>query len=381
MTFNLYRKVYLNTKIIFVDILLWLLTMGVIVLSVEPMPTWIYPPIFILHFFYYHKNYPNIHIRSSISRNQNIIYDAIHALPYGVLIYEKDKNIHLINNIMIDLGAQIQGGLFLSPNTLWDDILTHPHLLDPLDPSTQNEPFIRIKDKVWRFYKLTHFKDQKTYLEIYALDTTLLYQTLLDIEKETLALKNQRQSLNLLLSNLFKTHKQEEVLSYKIKIHNHMGEAILQSKTLLKENKPIQTQLQRWEELLHSLNNSFSDHSEKSHSDALNDLVQAGHDIGCHLHIKGHYPFDKSYAHTFYEIIREAMINAKKHADAKNVYVIIESIDASTKMKIYNDGKLLHETLELKGGLKQMKEEVEKNWGTIDFYPQENFTILIRFPY
>lgn len=381
VTFSIYRKVYLNQKVSWLDALLWLVTLAVIVFSLDRLPIWIYIVLLSIHILYIKDNFKNIHIRSSVSRNQNIIYDAIHGLPYGVLVYEKDKKIHLINHIMIDLGAEIQDGLFSNPKTLWTDILNHPNILDPLGSDTEEEPLITIKSKVWRFYKLEHIEDGKTYIEIYALDTTLLYQTLLDIERDTIALKNQRQSLKLLIKNLFETHKQEEVLNYKIKIHNYLGEAILQSKTVIQENKPIDIQLERWELLLNSLNNSFSDHGDKSNYEALEDLIQAGKDIGCRLHIKGNYPYDKTYAYTFYEIIREAMINAKKHADAKNVYVNIERPDHTTKMMIYNDGSLLDDTLELKGGLKQMKEEVEKNWGTIDFYPQENFTILIRFPY
>lgn len=381
VTFNVYRKHYLNQKVLWTDCILWIITFIVLVLSIEKFPWWIYVLIFGMHLVYFKENFNNIHIRSSVSKNQNIIYDAIHALPYGVLVYEMDKKVHLINHIMIDLGAEIQGGLFSNPKTLWHDIINHPNILDSLVSKTDDEPLIRIKNKVWRFYKLEHIKDDIEYVEIYALDTTLQYQTLLDIEKDTIALKNQRQSLKLLIKNLFETHKQEEVLNYKIKIHNNLGEAILQSKTVIQENKPVENQLEKWELLLNSLNNSFSDHGDKSNYEALRDLIQAGKDIGCRLHIKGNYPYDKTYAYTFYEIIREAMINAKKHADAKNVYVTIERPDHTTKMMIYNDGSLLDTTLDLKGGLKQMKEEVEKNWGTIDFYPQENFTILIRFPY
>ena len=378
ITFNLHRKRYLGIKINAYDLFIWSFTLLVIVFSIKPLHPFVYVFIASLHILYYKDNYKNIHIRSSLARSQNVIFDAIHELPYGILVYEKDKDVHLMNNIMIELGAAIQGGLFNDPHSLWTQLLKHENLIEPSLLDEEGMKLIRLDDKVWRFYKKEH---DETYVEIYALDTTLLYETLIQIEKDTLALNKQRQSLKILLKDLFETHKQEEVLNYKIKIHNTMGEAILQSRKVLEEKGSQITQLARWNHLLKSLRNSFSDQIDTTHHQALQDLIQAGKDIGTHLHIKGHFPYDKTYARAFYEIIREAMINAKKHGDAKNVYVNIESPDHTTQMMIYNDGKLFEETFKLKGGLKQIQEEVEKNWGTIDFYPNENFTILIRYPY
>lgn len=380
ISFNMYRKHYLNIKINKQDISLWITTMLLIVLSLEDLPTIIYISIFGLQIIYFKNNYKNIHRRNSGTITAHTISDAIQSLPYGVLVYE-EGSIHLINNLMIDLGAQIQGDLFSSPETLWEDIINHAQAIDPIISEFGNDPLVRLKDKIWRFYKIEHQKDGQIYYEIYALDTTFLYQTLLDIEKETHILKTQSKSLKLLIKDLFITHKQEEVLNYKIKIHNNMGEAILRSQKVLKDNEDIKEELKRWDILLNRLSHSFSDQLEKSTYEVLNDLIKAGEDIGCRLHIKGEYPDGKDYADTFYEIIRESMINAKKHADAKNVYVAIESADNETEILIYNDGNILEGEFELKGGLKQMKEEIEKNWGTIKFYPQDRFSIVINFPY
>lgn len=380
ISLNIYRKWYLNLKLNLYDGLIWSLTLITIPLSLQPVSILWYIMLYLLQSIYFYTNFKNIHKRDSIQGYRDTIIDAIHSLPYGVLLYDEDNNIHLVNNIMIDLGAHLQDGLFSHPETLWEDIL-HRANDDHTLKLYGEEPIIQIEDTVWRFYKLKHHADQHIYHEIYALDTTLLYQTLIDIEKETLNLKKQRYALKHLIKHLFTNHKQEEVLNYKINIHNNMGEAILRSQYALKENKHIEQELNNWRTLLIRLNQSFSDQKNKSTQDKLDNLIKAGEDIGCSLHINGHFPHQKPYADTVYEAIREAMVNAKKHAQAENVYVNIETIDKTIEIMIYNDGLIPPEDFELKGGLRHLKDKIEKAWGSVKFYPQENFTIMIHFPY
>lgn len=382
MVIIIYRKVYLNYKNLIFDLLLLIYVYFIAVYTYingySILLNIIAYPLIIYYFNYNHKlihsdNYNLIHKKSIIS--------AIESLPYGILLHDQNNHIYLINNMMIDLSSSIQNDIFSNIDNLWEKIINHPSQINFKTIKLGEYPLVKVKDRIYRFIKINPTYKDQTYTEMYALDTTLLYETTLDIINQTENLKYQQKQLNNLLNNLFEIFKQEEVLDYKIKVHNNMGEIILSSRLSLKNKNNIKNELNKWEDLLNNLSNSFSDQVNKSTKQSLDDLIKAGNELGTQLIISGEFPHDKPYADTLYETLRETMINAKKHANATKVFVTITNYNKNIEVLIYDNGKNITNDLNIKGGLSQIVSDVKNNWGSIDFYPQENFSILIKFPY
>ena len=90
-----------------------------------------------------------------------------------------------------------------------------------------------------------------------------------------------------------------------------------------------------------------------------------------------------------YRILQEALTNISKHAQAKNIKVLIEKNEDGILMRVEDDGKgfdltkaLLKEAAERGWGLATMKERARILGGSLDLWSQEGegTQISLRIP-
>lgn len=92
---------------------------------------------------------------------------------------------------------------------------------------------------------------------------------------------------------------------------------------------------------------------------------------------------DAKYKEVIYRVCQEALTNALKHGEAKNVNIVIKFLDDCIKLFIFDDGKGCDEKSLGKGfGLQGMKQRIEKLNGEIRYGSGDNkgFNIHVELP-
>ena len=99
--------------------------------------------------------------------------------------------------------------------------------------------------------------------------------------------------------------------------------------------------------------------------------------------------FSRDAQMSIYRILQEALTNIGKHAQAKNIKVVIEKNEDSVGIRVEDDGKgfdptkaLMKEAAERGWGLATMKERARIFGGSLDLWSQEGkgTTISLRIP-
>lgn len=78
-------------------------------------------------------------------------------------------------------------------------------------------------------------------------------------------------------------------------------------------------------------------------------------------------------------VAREAIANAVKHAEAKNITIEIYKSDEKLTIKISNDGKLPTGKVTMGGGLSNIKRMVEAKKGWFEVEVKEQFSMRLDF--
>ena len=109
----------------------------------------------------------------------------------------------------------------------------------------------------------------------------------------------------------------------------------------------------------------------------LNNLIEVNKNVGIKINIKGNLPEDKDKAKIYFEIIREAVTNAIRHANSTQINVVIKNEKNKSTMTIMNNGNKPKGVIVEHEGIKGMKRRAKRINGNIYINTQPEFQICI----
>ena len=109
----------------------------------------------------------------------------------------------------------------------------------------------------------------------------------------------------------------------------------------------------------------------------LNNLVKVHKNLGIDINLIGAFPDDIEIATVFFEIIREAVTNAIKHANSNKIDVKIENNCNNTIMSVVNNGRKPTEAIIEHDGIKGMRRRVKKIGGELFINTNNYFEIVV----
>lgn len=176
--------------------------------------------------------------------------------------------------------------------------------------------------------------------------------------------------------NVSQYTRQKEILQAKINIHDKIGQSLIYFKHYLEKpnkNKEDRNKLiQLWQESLLILKEKKDSTSTKSSWEKLISTAKA---IDVEIHLKGQLPKSKGDLNILVGIVHEALNNAIRHGEAKNVWINLEEDDSKVYCQIINDGKAPQLPLEEKGGLKNIRQRLKIYNGEMKIYTDSNFKL------
>ena len=212
--------------------------------------------------------------------------------------------------------------------------------------------------------------------EIIAFDVTEEYELQCKLNKQNEKIMQNNKELIDSIENIEKYEKEKNLLELKNKYHDLLGQNLSILQQYLNRPNIAKDNL---EEIKYLIKEMFIDIKEiKSSKDKLNELIEIHNKSGTKILLEGKLPQNEEKAIAFFEIIREAVTNAIRHANSTEVYIKIKDDTEHTKMTIRNNGKKPKAEIIENEGIKGMRRKIAQIGGKIEIITKPEFLINIE---
>lgn len=295
------------------------------------------------------------------------VKDSIDMLHAGLCYWEDGGRIILSNKKMDELCLAISGEMLLNGEKFLDCLESE---CIPMSDGT-------IK---YFFHNQVEFED-KQIQELIAVDVTELYKKNELLEQETISLQKMNESLRKYNQNIVETVRKQEILDAKVYIHDEMNRLML----VTTSNAETPLGEEEFREILTLWRNNailLGSESDKARVNTnISEINQLAELLGIQLIWQGESPevIPDTIREVFIMVAREAIANAVKHAEAKEITIGINRNGEKLSVEISNDGKLPTDEITLGGGLSNIKRMVEEKKGQFRVEINEHFNMILDF--
>ena len=305
----------------------------------------------------------------------NIQYDKTHLtpgaiklyldqVPCGICCWRESGRVLFSNICMNRLCVDITGDQLLNGNQFRDAVTDNIMILD---------------GKVWRFACREMELDGEPLYEMIASDITSEYA-------KTEALKNDKAELSHLNSELRDYYlsidesvRRQEILQAKMNIHDEMNRLMLSTMAADKNNtSELDGIFSLWEQNALLLCMEADKKTVQFKADSVDSLAKA---IGLNLIRRGELPpsLSEKQKELFFFTSQEAVVNAVKHARAKNMEISFEQVGEALCCRFTNDGAIPQGEVRFEGGLANIALLAEDQGASLNAEVGDGFTLVLRF--
>ena len=304
------------------------------------------------------------------------VKEALDTLPAAVCYFNPSGTVKLCNTVMYDLFRKIAQSDLQSFSELKE-------VLDGCDKSTSivrdGNVFLFPDGRAWQ-YSAGKVKtaDGKVYMEAVFSNVTELYERRQELKQQSRELKKMYQELKILSENVQEAAREQEILNMKSRLHDQMNmgvaaiRQILRQNTASEENAAAVVQFRRAIQVLQEEN--------VYPQDGVTEFIRDATVSGIQVKITGNLPESEKVLHLLLPIMREACVNAARHADATILYVSVEQSSDAVTLRMTNDGKQPEEEITPRGGLVDLGRMIAKVGGRIEFQSQPTFALTVTLP-
>lgn len=304
------------------------------------------------------------------------VKEALDTLPSAVCYFTAAGNVKLCNTAMYDLIRKITQ----------NDLQTLDELNEALDSCNQNTGVIREGNlflfpdgHAWQYSvdKVTA-ADGRIYTEAVLSDVTELYEKRQKLQRQSRELKKMYRELKILSANVLEMTREEEILNLKSRLHDQMNmgvaaiRQILRQNTTSEENAAAIAQFRRAIQVLQE-ENAYP-------QDDIAEFIRDAEVSGIRVEITGDFPEEKEVLHLLLPVLREACVNAARHADASVLYITAERKSNAMRLLLTNDGRQPQQEIVPRGGLVDLGRMLAEAGGKIEIQSQSQFLLTVTLP-
>lgn len=296
------------------------------------------------------------------------VKDSIDRLHAGLCYWEDGGRIILSNKKMDEICFAFSGEMLLNGEKFYKSLESECVIL----------PDGTIK---YFFDNEVEFEDKQIH-ELIAADVTELYKKNELLEQEMLSLRKMNESLRRYNQNLEDMVRMQEILDAKVYIHDEMNRLMLVTTAMTEtsiSDEEFRDVLTLWRNNVVLLGNE----TEKNRTDVdISEIDGLAALLGINVIWTG-TPLreaPKKIREVLVMIAREAIANAVKHAEAKNVAIDMATANKEMTITITNDGKRPEGKINIGGGLSNIRRIVEAQNGKLEVMVKEQFVLSIKIP-
>ncbi len=310
------------------------------------------------------------------SLNAMSIKEAIDSLPTGLLFYRKDGMPRLVNERMNRICLEAFG-VPLHNGVEFANLLYHGR--SDAEEELKEQILILPDEKVYSFNRNTIKVKGHTYYELIASDITQEWKLKKKLEDQ----QKKANQINIRLKSLLDTIEyvtmSKELLQFKTTLHDNIGRSLLFAKRWILEKRSTDK-----EEILKifqsNIRGLFLEEPEKWQSPYYV-IEKEAQQLGIELVIDGVLPWDdESIVPIIDTAISVEMTNVLRHAEGKKVFIRVKEESKMYDIRLCNDGKAPEHRIRERGGLKNLRREVELSGGTMEIISEPEFVLTIRLP-
>lgn len=338
--------------------------------------------IFMIMFFLLRAVYQIIRSGRNLQRNLShlSVKRAIDEMQNGILLYDHDRMLVLVNNRMRQLTARLYGKP-LHRGERFDGLpQVAPEADSPLLASFENDHVYRFDgDEVWMFSSRPVDIRGKPYTQITAADMTDRWRLITELENKEEQLLQARRRLEAGINQLQAVRRAEVLRSARSQVHDLMAQRIsLLQQLLLRRERPDQALLERISDDLLSKLREPPEAADPRQE--LRDLQSVFGEIGVEVRLDGDLPQDSEHARLAVDIARECVNNAVKHGFASAVAIRFTPAEEESELEISNNGILPAGTIREGQGIRGMRERLARIGGHLEIVRAPRFVVRAAFP-
>lgn len=304
------------------------------------------------------------------------VKEALDTLPTAVCYFNSSGSVKLCNSVMYALFRKISQSDLQSFDELQKSLDDCEHSMGIV---RDGNIFLFLDGRAWQYSaEKVKTADGKVYTETVFSDVTELYEKRQELKRQSRELKKMYQELKILSENVQEATREQEILNLKSRLHDQMNMGVsairqmLRQNTASVENTAAVVQFRRAIQVLQE-ENAYP-------QDDVTEFIRDAAVSGVQVKITGDLPETEKALHLLLPVMREACVNAARHADATMLYVKVEqSLDAIT-LRMTNDGEQPKEKITPRGGLADLGKMIIESGGRMEIQSQPAFVLTVMLP-
>lgn len=308
----------------------------------------------------------------------NSIKQAMDMLPCAVCYFSTSGTVKLCNLQMYRLFHNMAKKELQSLNDLIQALNECDNKNGIIRLSDVRQTYLFPDGKVWRYSQSEIIAEGETYTEALFSDVTDLYEKNLELQHQTVQLEKISKDIKQLSDNVQTLAKEKETLIAKSKLHDQMGSGLLAIRQILRQKKTSEENslaVKQFRQAIMILQ------QENTHPlDDIAEFIEDAAVSGIHVEITGELPKNKNILYLLLPILREACVNAARHADATSLLVDSKLTNNMAIVVITNDGKAPEGEIIPRGGLANFQKHVTEVGGNMQIQSQPIFKLTLTLP-
>ncbi len=307
---------------------------------------------------------------------RNAVKEALDTLPTAVCYFNSLGAVKLCNMAMYNLFREIAQR----------DLQSFDELKKALDDCEKSNGIVRDGNvylfpdgRAWQYSaEKVKTADGKIYTETVFSDVTELYEKRQELQQQSVELKKMYQELKILSDNVQEAIREQEILNMKSRLHDQMNMGVSAIRRMLRqnvtseENAAAVVQFRRAIQVLQE-ENAYP-------QDDVTEFIRDAAVSGVQVRITGDLPKTEKILHLLISVMREACVNAARHADATILYVKVEQSQDAVTVCMTNDGEQPKEEITPRGGLADLRRMITGADGRMEIQSRPAFVLTVTLP-
>ncbi len=308
---------------------------------------------------------------------RSAVKESLDTLPTAVCYFNPSGTVKLCNKAMYALFRDLTGCDLQNYGELKAALENHAA---STGIRREGRMYITPDGKAWQYAEeKVKAEDGSVYIESSFADVTDLYVKLQKLKKQSAALKRMYQEIRILSENVQEATREQEILNMKSRLHDQMNMGTAAIRQILRQNHTSQAnaeaiaQFRRAIQVLHE-ENAYP-------QDDLNELIHDAAVSGIRVIIKGRMPQSARHLHLLLAVMREACVNAARHADATELYVQVEQHEDQMVLRISNNGAQPEKEVIPHGGLLDLNRMITEAKGKLKIQSRPSYVLTVTLPW
>ena len=354
--------------------------------AVGGMPVWIIWAIVIVSTLWIFNMIWHSRRREQLQVSVRSIREGIDNLPVALAFFRENGQVALANRRMYQISNELTGSTVISEQELYRILEGKLSQIQGIELTELDRPTLELADgSIWGVTGEQIRLQDESYDQVNLLDITKFCQLYRQLEAEQQELLKRKDRIEELSERIEEMKHEEAVLNSKIRIHNDMGKAALSTRLLLQKKSLTKEEIlngaEVWEEVIGCLGENdrlqWLTGQNANDRQMLDEIIESARKLGCRVVLKEDGEMSRKQAGILRMVLREAIINAIRHAGASEVYVDIINEKKQWILQITDNGKSTPSELKEGGGLTGIRQRVEASGGEVEIRLEPQFKLVV----